>query len=50
VGLEIVLRLCVLADDQSVADIAYSAIVRSYGLRRDTEPLVEHFLNRMAFR
>jgi len=46
--LEIVLRLCVLVDDQSVANVARSATVRSR-LPQATEPLVEHFLDRMAY-
>ena len=49
-GLEIVLRLCVLIDDQSVANVARSVTVGSDGFRRATEPLVEHFLHRMTFR
>ncbi|GGM75598.1 hypothetical protein GCM10009017_26920 [Halarchaeum rubridurum] len=44
------MRSCVLADDQSVTNVARSAPVRSDGFRRATEPLVEHFCHRMAFR
>jgi hypothetical protein len=49
-GLEIVLWLCVLVDDQPVANVARSAPIRSDGFRRATEPLVKYFLYLMAFR
>jgi len=48
--LEVILWLWIIVDDQTVADVASPTTVWSDGFRRATEPLVEHFLDRMAFR
>ena len=47
---EVILRVWVIVDDQPVANVTGPTTVQSDSLCRTTEPLVEHFLHRMALR